>query len=253
MRELVRALALEPTNPDHVAMFANLMSTPPTTIPPEVAEQLAAQQQNVIRSGLRFTVLAIVMTLAFLPLVIALGIRRVEFAVAICVPAALTCAVAFAGSRARSIKRPIQYATLVFLVLTLAGLSRLFGPLILMPAFLAGVAIVMQAHPERQFRVVGLAACVATMIVPLVLELVGILPTSYEFAGGRMSVLPQLHELPRELSIVFLVIASIGIAIVPAVYVARLRADLAAAQQRQLVQTWHFRRLGDDLIRASSR
>jgi len=40
--------------------------------------------------------------------------------------------------------------------------------------------------------------------------------------------------------------------VVPCLFIARLRRDLSLAQERQLLQSWHFRRLGDQLMQPSS-
>ncbi len=47
-------------------------------------------------------------------------------------------------------------------------------------------------------------------------------------------------------------LANLSLAVMPAAFVGSLRQQLARAQSYQLVQTWHFRRLGDDLIRAAT-
>jgi hypothetical protein len=38
--------------------------------------------------------------------------------------------------------------------------------------------------------------------------------------------------------------------IVPCLFIAQMRAELSTAQQRLAIQTWHARRLGDELIAA---
>jgi hypothetical protein len=80
---------------------------------------------------------------------------------------------------------------------------------------------------------------------------VGLVPSSYVFDHGGMYVRPQMLELPEPLAIAFLTFAHVGIAALPALFMRTLREQLATAQVNQLVQTWHFRRLGDDLIRAA--
>ena len=66
----------------------------------------------------------------------------------------------------------------------------------------------------------------------------------------RWIIVPQVLELTRTGTIVLLTLANTAIVIVPCVFIARLRSELSMAQQRQLVQAWHFRRLGADLVGA---
>lgn len=121
-----------------------------------------------------------------------------------------------------------------------------------MPTMLATWAIVTQAHPDPGIRRFGLALALVAMVLPVVLELAGVIPTSYWFEDGIFMVLPQMTELSANVTIPFLTIAHVAIAIMPAAFVGSLRTQLANAQQHQLLQTWHFRRLGADLVRAST-
>jgi hypothetical protein len=130
--------------------------------------------------------------------------------------------------------------------------SRLYGPFILMPTLLVSYAITLQAHPWRAFRRLGLAAGVIAMVLPVLLELAGVLPASYAFEAGTMSVLPQVVALSETGTIALLACANIAMLVVPALFIARLRSDLSIVQTRQLVQTWQFRRLGDELVAARS-
>ena len=129
----------------------------------------------------------------------------------------------------------------------------MFGPLILMPTICVTLAILMQAHPDRVMRTVGTTAGAVTIVAPLALELLGILPSSYLFEGGKLVTLPQLNELPELPTYAFLAVANLGAALAPALFVSRLRAELERSQERELVRAWRFRRLPEELIRASPR
>ncbi len=61
-----------------------------------------------------------------------------------------------------------------------------------------------------------------------------------------------MTELSARVTIGTLTVAHLTIAVMPAAFVGNLRTELATAQQFQLLQRWHFRRLGDDLTRVSS-
>ncbi len=81
----------------------------------------------------------------------------------------------------------------------------------------------------------------------------GVLPGSYAFEDGKLVVLPQMVELPRLGTFAFIALANLGLGVSPAIYVARLRAELTSAQQRELLQAWRLRRLPEELMRASPR
>ncbi len=54
-----------------------------------------------------------------------------------------------------------------------------------------------------------------------------------------MQVVPQMTDLPRELTLIFLALANVAIAVVPALFVGKLRDELSALEERNLVQAWH--------------
>ncbi len=253
IRELARALALEPTNQEHVAMFAEVMSAPPRTMPPEVRARIEAQQQDVIRSGSRYSVFAALSWYLFFPLILLLGVRRVDYVLAIALPVAATAVMSWLATRQQPIRRPIQIATVASIVVTAIALSRMFGPLILMPTICVTLAILMQAHPDRMMRWLGTTAGAFAIVAPLGLELLGLLPGSYLFEDGRLIVVPQMNELPEVATYGFLAVANVAAALAPALFVSRLRAELERAQERELVRAWRFRRLPEELIRASPR
>ncbi|MDQ3298792.1 MAG: hypothetical protein M3619_19605, partial [Myxococcota bacterium] len=237
---------------EHVAMLAEIMSTPPRAIPPEVQHNVAKQHQWLVRAGSRYSAVAMLSWFLFFPILFALGIERLDYVLAVAIPAAVTAGLNLYASRQPHIGRAIQYVMIGTMMAAGMTLSRMFGPLILMPTILATWAIVAQAHPDAAMRRFCLVAVSLAMVVPIVLELAGVVPASYSFSDGRFEVLPQMHGLPTIPTLLFLGLANVAIAVIPAMFVARLRADLSRAQERELVQTWHFRRLGDDLIRASS-
>ncbi len=252
MRDLVRALALEPTNDEHVAMLAEMMKEPPRTIPTAVAHQTKKQQQDIARSGMRYTAAAMLSWFLFMPVIFIAGMREATYVFLIAAAAGATALIAFIASRRRTVGKPVQYVMIGTMMVAGVALSRIFGPFILMPTMLATWAIVTQAHPDRGVRRYGLALAIVAMVLPIGLELAGVIPTSYMFEGGIIKVLPQMTELSANVTIPFLTIAHVAIAVMPAAFVGSLRTQLADAQQHQLLQTWHFRRLGADLVRAST-
>jgi hypothetical protein len=118
----------------------------------------------------------------------------------------------------------------------------------LLPQLVIAITIVLQAHPHRSMRWLTLGFAVFALVAPLLLELGGLVPASYRFEGGVITVLPQLNELPRDLSIAVLFGASLLTLIVPCVFISKLRRELTEVQVQQLQQAWQFRRVGDELI-----
>ncbi|NVB79241.1 MAG: protein kinase [Kofleriaceae bacterium] len=247
MRELQRALLLEPDR-EHVAMLAEMMSTPPREPPKEVAASIELSRQAVARSGAKYSAMATLSWFAYLPAIALLGIRRYDYMMWVAVPSLITIALGFVASRQERIGRPIQMVMAVAWFVAAMGLSRMFGPLILMPTIIASFAIVSQAHPDRVIRAFCLVGAASSIILPTLLELAGLLPRSVTFSTDGLRVLPQMTELPETATLLFVIVANACVAVVPALFIGRLRGDLTRSQERQILHTWHFRRLGEDLV-----
>ncbi len=253
IRELGRALALDPTDKQHVAMFAKLMSTLPKLPPPEVVAMITTRDRNMVRAGAAYSAAALLGWFLLFPMVLLMGIRRIDYVLAIVIPVLVAASLALIVRRQRVVRRPLQYLCIGCMMIAMMSLSRILGPLILMPTAIATTAIVAQAHSDRRMRNYSLASAAVAMVVPLALEWLGILPPSYMFEGGRLHVLPQLVELPQWLSVGFVTISNLAMTVIPALFVAKLRHGLTVLEEQSLMQTWQFRQLPDDLMRATSR
>ncbi|HEY5937641.1 MAG TPA: serine/threonine-protein kinase [Kofleriaceae bacterium] len=245
MRELIRAVALDPTSSEHINAFATVASEVPQHTPPEVRHTIAAREHILLRRGTRYTGLAMLSWLLFLPLLLLAGVRDAGLAVWIIIPAILAATVALVAARMPRIDRPVQCVIMAIMLVAAIASTRLFGPLLVVPSLLATWAVVMQAHPDRTMRVIGLIGPTVGMMIPVVLELAGVLPSSYLFEGDGFRVVPQLAELPQWFVLGFVGLGSVGIAVMPALFIARLRDDLSRIQEREAVRSWHFQRLGE--------
>jgi serine/threonine protein kinase len=252
MQHLVRALALDPTNRQHVATLAEIIGTPPRTKPADVTQQIENTSQEIIRAGCKYSGFAMASWFLFLPVVYVLGIQRYDYLLAICVPVLACVGMAFFASNRATNGRVIQCVMMSTMILAAIMLSRLFGSLILVPTVLTAWAIVVQAHPDLFMRRFGLATAASAIAIPIGLELLGVVPASYALDGNHFQILPQLTAFPPTLTPVFLCVASVATSIIPALFVARLRAELSQSQERELMQDWKLRRMRDDILRARS-
>lgn len=114
----------------------------------------------------------------------------------------------------------------------------------IVPTAVAALTIVIQAHPHKPIRKAVWIMGMIALLGPVLLELAGVVPQSYQFVDNHIVIAPQMHDLPRTGSIVVLLAASVASLIVPSVFVARLRQALTEAQLRLHLQAWHFKRLG---------
>ena len=248
LRELTRAIALDPDNTDYPSLLATTLATPPRTIPVEVQQELLRETQRIVKSGANFSVFAMLSWFIFLPIMLVIGVRDTTELAAIIVAASVGMVCSVITARQRITTPSVQIATLLAILVAATVLSRMYGPLILMPTLLACYVITVQSHPWRFFRRFGLTVGMIAMVAPLALEIAGIVSPTYLFESGRWLVLPRVLDLPRSGTIALLTLANLTMLVVPCMFVARLRADLSNVQTRQLLQKWQFRRLGDELV-----
>ncbi|MBA3463624.1 MAG: protein kinase [Deltaproteobacteria bacterium] len=243
IRELNLALALDPADTTHASLLGQILTTPPREIPPEVHKQMQLGTDRLVRSGAQFSILGMSIWFVFLPAVLVIGVRSTTQLLAVIIPAMISGAASVYATLQKRIGRGPQLVTVGCTLLAASMLSRMFGPLILVPTLIASYAIVLQAHPARLFRRLALVASIVALAVPILLELAGILPASYAFEGGRWLVEPQMIELPPLGTQLLLMVTNMAMIIVPCVFIAKLRSDLSEVQARQLTQAWQFKRL----------
>ena len=243
IRELNLALGLDPTNTEHATLLGSILATPPDETPPEVHDQLRRANDAIVRNGMFHSVVGMVSWFLFLPVLIGIGVRDWKMLAVAIVPASIALVSSIAAMRQRPISRWIQVVTIITMMVAAMAVSRVYGPLVLGPTLIAAYSIVLQAHPARLFRRLAMIIGVIAMVAPLLLEIAGILPSSYAFEGGRWMVLPQLVELPRSGTLALLGVANAAMIIVPGLFIAQLRQNLSNVQARQLTQAWQFKQL----------
>jgi eukaryotic-like serine/threonine-protein kinase len=246
--ELGRAVALDPQNAEYFEMLGELLATPPVRIPREVVEQTEQENQRLLHVGAKHSATATASWWLFFPLLVWIGINSVWQLSIIAVPVMVALGLSIFMARQRIIRQPIQYASISFLMIAAMATSRFYGPFVLVPQLITTYAIVLQAHPSRHMRVASACIAAIAMVLPPVLEWIGVLPASYVFEAGTWRVVPQLVELPRLGTYAFLTIANVGMIVIPCLFIAKIREELTRAQLRLATQAWQFKQLGARLI-----
>ncbi len=81
------------------------------------------------------------------------------------------------------------------------------------------------------------------ILVPLALQLLGVLPSSYAFVDGTMQVrswLVDIHEVPV---LVFLALSGVLLVVTPSLALIRYVRALDESRQRLHLSTWHMQQL----------
>ncbi|MBI4953344.1 MAG: serine/threonine protein kinase [Myxococcales bacterium] len=248
MQELNRALALDPSNRGPLRTLVRVLTESPREIPEEVRARARAEDGRTLQMGARLSAVTPLLYLLMLPIVYALGVRSAWLvgAAVVAIAGAALAGYLVSSRASATLRGRGEWAIVVLRAGILFALSRMFGPLVLVPTLAAAFGVAMQVHPERAGRHVGAWVACLSVGVPTLLEWAGVLPASYAFGDGRMSIVPQMHELPALPTEVLLLVASIATIATACVFVGRIRRALSEAQLRLQLNAWHLARLLPD-------
>ncbi len=243
MREVSRAIALDPQNSDAMRMLIRLMTQVPRALPPEAQREIDAQARAWQRISSRAAFFAYMSFLLSAPLGYLMGIRSWPMAI---VPEMLwlgAAVLSWHDYRNPDPKGQTRYSLLVVSNVAIATTAWSFGPFMLVPALAAvnALSIIVAADRSRRGPAIFLG-CVA-ILLPLVLEWTGVNMPSYTFEHGRFVVLPRALEFPEKPTLVFLLVINVALLVAAALFVGRFKDALTATENRLYLQTWHLRQM----------
>jgi eukaryotic-like serine/threonine-protein kinase len=255
IREVGRALALDPTNGDAMRLLARIVTTPPTELLPEAKAEVRAhgfaRLRLALRDGVRFDVASLVL---MVPLGLWMGVRSMAYLLTVVGLTAISSALKLLAAQSDTARRlyTFGYGAYLFNVLALAFLGRAFGPLFFMPMLLAIFTFSFSMTHSGRFRTAIIATGSLALLVPLGLELGGVIPRSYAFQGGNMVIVPQGLSFPELPTLVALTLGSLFLLVAPSVIMGRVQLALRRAEMRSAMQAWHLRQLLPDEARSTT-
>jgi hypothetical protein len=223
--------------------MTRLMVHPPRETPKDALAAMEDSRLELMRVTARMGAFVFSTWFLWMPLMVWMGIRDyVSCGVA---SLAFGGALTFCAFEARKSHKPTDRMSAVILALGAVGfcaLTRLFGPLVLLPTAVFGYALVFgQNHFRPRFGAFAFGLGVALLLVPTVLEYVGLIPRSYAFENGEMHIVPQMAGFPREGTLLFLGIANVIVMTSIWKLARRVQGALADAETRVAIQSWHLR------------
>jgi eukaryotic-like serine/threonine-protein kinase len=253
LREVVTALALDPEHAPARRTLVQLLVTPPAEVPPEVAREIDAAEQQERKRGARLALFSNAVWAAFVPVSLLMGVRNWLFAGVI---VALIAASVAASSLCLAVDRIERRH--VFLVLgcncaAIGAFSTLFGPFFFVPT-VAGANLVFFSllGGLRGHRVLLSALGAAASVVPWFLEATGVLASSLRFTEEGIVIRAQMLDFPAGLTTAFLLFSTLAIVPVVIYEADKLRSALAEAELLNRLQSWQLRQMVPDEPPASS-
>lgn len=247
LRELGAAAVLDPDNLEMVKMIESLLEPDleDGKVGADVRETLEEGRRDLAAAAAGRSSLAYLGAMLSVPIFMWMGVR--DWPLTIVYGALLATASAGAAFmwRTRRATGPFALAAVPFAFGTLSVLSGLFGPFFLVPGLASTTAVAFIVSVRAGFvtrLVVYVCACLS-VLVPFGLEGLGVLPQSYRFEDGALTLMPHIAELPQLPTTVLLIFAALFVVLVPSTLVGRAVEELRRAEARQATQTQRLRSL----------
>lgn len=242
MKELTAALALDPTDARAPALLGTLLLEGPREMPAAARAAFEESRQRG-RTSMRLTVFFATLGFPLTTLALAtLGIRDAQLYAVLLVLSAICPIVAFWSLRLRD-DTTSPLVLLVATMITTAAFVLVAGPVVLLPSIAGGGTVAFVSLGGDRLRRPAIVLGTAVILVPLLLELLGVVPRSYRFDAEGMHLIPRVTELPAGPTLAFLTLASLTTIMVPVVLVLRTQRFLRELEERTFLHAWNLRNL----------
>lgn len=245
LRELSRALALNPTDPAALGMISDWVLGSSEELPVEAEAELKAVELADRRTASRRAVLGYLSWFSFAPVALWMGVKSWPavglFTAALVLLVLNTSWVARTGNAG---PRYMRY-NLVLNFIAVAALSLLFGPYVFTPgmAMSSAASYVVGIRANLQTRWLVFSLAFASVFVPAGLGWLGVLPASHVFEDGVLKILPVMLHFSPVPAEVMLVLITVGQMILPAAILGRSVEVLIKAERQNFAQAWRLRQL----------
>jgi serine/threonine-protein kinase len=245
--EANRALALDPESDDarHALAEVVVMTQPGAEVQDMQRGTLAGVRSLLVRTGIAFGSL----WAAGAALVLFLGVR--SWALASAAAVATILAAAFVLLRAQSDAMWVRVGAGVACHVAAVFSATVFGPFVVLPGVLAclAVAFTIATLPTADetepplLRPAAIALSATFLLLPVILEVTGVIAPSVLFRDGTIVILPRLVDFPPGGTLGVLVAANLCLVIVPALIAQRVRDYAFDVERRSLEAASRLRQL----------
>jgi serine/threonine-protein kinase len=252
LREVGRAIALDPTNEDAVRTLMRLMTEPPAEVPAEANRNILLEARRGMRQGARLAVYAYLTWFVYTPLMLWMGLRSWTWWGLSSVAWLAAATAAFVASRSPSSEARPHLGMTALGVLAIMTTTAGFGPYVILPTLAVIGAMLNQMPPNRLGRERIVALYCLAFAVPAVAQWAGLMPAQYLFEHGNLVIVPGMLSFRPVPTHVFFIASNIGLIVTASFILARFRDTLSDVERRLHVQTWQLRQLVPEEARPAS-
>ncbi|MDB4963463.1 MAG: hypothetical protein JWP01_3462 [Myxococcales bacterium] len=153
----------------------------------------------------------------------------------------LVGAIAFLSWRAGHSEHPrLGLAVCLWIVLMMV-FTRWVGPFLCVPGLICSVLVALLSFPtllQRWFLI--MAGMLAGLVVPLVLEALGVLSSTWEILPGSIVMHSAALEIGGSSAVMFLLVANLGMIIVLGLFARSIALRGRQANRRLEQHAWHL-------------
>jgi len=243
MQAAGRAVALDPESSEAVAIVTRLMFEPTREYPPELERELTASEVNVQRRQGRVAMMSLLVVLSYLVIVATNGVRNVPLVLAIGGYTVLHAGVVWRITQ--RVATPGQMMVVAAGNALLAALiSRTLGSMIIVPAVTCIMALSLTSYPQLiDRRWIVIALLVASWVIPVGLEQVGVLAPTWSIDGATIELTSHVMRIGGNHTMAILIGSNIVTIVVFGLFSSALATSRRNAMRQSEIQAWHLRQL----------
>jgi tRNA A-37 threonylcarbamoyl transferase component Bud32 len=243
MREAGQALALDPTDAAALGIVTRLMIEPPEQMPAEVERDFQRSLVRAAHTQERAIVVAYWGFGLFIPLLFWLGLKDLTWLVSLVAIVVLSSGVAWSAARIPSVSVGALWVTLIGTALVQAMLSRIGSSYLLTAGLAPATAMAFVMHPamRRPWKVV--AVYIAALGLPLALEHLGVLASTFHFVNGHLLLTSPVVELATGRAEILLTAFCLFHVVSAGVFASALSREQRDAWRQLHLQAWHLQHL----------
>jgi serine/threonine-protein kinase len=244
IREAGSAIALDVHNKDAQQLLARLLLAPPEKIPAAALRAIAEERRLAGLEVLRWGAVAYFFFLLAMPVLLYLGLSERWPVLVFTAEVVVMMTVCLVALRKRvQIGNRFAYAVLIGHSLMLGTIGVLLGPLFLTPTLIFGSATIMFTVQSIRLPKTIVVAHLLVLIVPLVLEVARILPSSYTLTGGGLFLKPWALDMAPSAYVAIIIGGSALQLIGNMLVLDRQREAQSRAEERNHAQKWQLQQL----------
>ena len=247
MQELGRALALDPSNAAAMRAMAELLAEPPNVLPSDTIQEMADAEMRNDRVAARAAAYAYSAWLLFAPVLLLAGVREKGTLIALCSFTCVSAAAGFFSARRPASSKVMRWVVVSFTAAAISMGSRIFSPLLLVPALVISNTIGFAMTRARSERLLVALLGTVSIVIPIVLERTGVISPTFEFQYGRLVIFPRMISFDHPFWVnAFLILSHVSLMATTLAYVGTVREHAARYERHSLLQAWHFRQLAPE-------